>query len=198
MLEQFQASEGFISAGGSQIAEATLVVHVAKEFIAAGKAVWAESPFRDNARGKTKHLDLLIDANVSSKQPPDLLVFEAKAVTSSNRNARVQQIINDICRVRKWNSLGPKAHPLFFLHSPPTRVRGMVAAILTEKLNSKSRALPPGALSLWWKSLNTPLQMKSTLKLRLKHELNHADRVVIPGRYRDGGVQRSVAWAIFL
>lgn len=197
MLDQFRASEGFTSLGDSQLAEATLALYVAREFMSADAAVWAESPFREKPRGRMKRLDLLIDANAGSNAPPDLLAFEAKAITTKNRNAKLEEIVEDISRVTLWKSLVRTGKPLFFVDSPPGRVRGVIAVILTERLDPRTQVVPSNSISLWWDSLNSPVLMSPSLKRRLKSSLAKAKRGVEVSAYRDGGIQRSVVWAVF-
>jgi hypothetical protein len=198
LLDQMRFSNGFRNLGEASLAEATLVIHIAAAFMRRGAAAWAESPFTSNRADNINHLDLLIDLSASDRSSPDLAIVEVKAVPPGNLSTKIPEIIKDITRVMEWPKLPLLYRPTFFYWSIPCRVRGVVAAILTERLAKTTLTCPPDALSRWWQSLKGDVVIKTKLREPLRRSLSKASlRKVIPGTTKDGGFQTSVAYAVF-
>ena len=126
LFSQFEKSNGYISLGGSQIAEAAVMMHVASSASQCGHAVWPESPFRDRPDEGTKHLDLLIDLNPDIYKTPVLVVVEGKAVSDGFVTKKIREIVRDYGRVCEWNRLDREGVPVFFVLNDPRRVYGSV------------------------------------------------------------------------
>jgi hypothetical protein len=198
LLNQLEYSNGFSTVGESSLAEATLVMHVAAAYIRRRAAVWAESPFVPDHTDEVNHLDLLIDLSASDRSSPDLVIVEAKAIAPGKLSSKIPEIISDIVRVTEWTKLPILSRPMFFYWSAPHRVRGIVAAVLTEKLAETNLAQKPGAFSLWWETMEGDAPVKAELQGPLRASLAPAlIRKVIPGPNRDGWVKTFVAYAVF-
>lgn len=198
LLMQFGTSNGFTSFGKSRLAEAALVVHIASAFIQKGHSVWPESPFRKTERGRTNHLDLLIDLDPSLYAEPHLITLEAKAIPPGSATSKIKEIIKDFGRICDWASLAPKRKPLFFSFSRPAAVYGVLAVVLVEELES-NRDVAPHSLSRWWEIPTGAISgAEDNLTRRLLACINSAvRRGVVRGRFTDGGQQHSVAFAVF-
>jgi hypothetical protein len=198
LLNQLEYSNGFSTLGESSLAEATLVIHVAAAHVRRGAAVWAESPFTPSHTDKINHLDLLIDLSAFDQSSPDLAIVEVKAVPPGKLSTKIPEIIKDIARVLGWTKLPLLSRPTFFYWSTSRRVRGVVATVLIEELAKITRTRQPGALSLWWESMEGDAAIKAELRVPLRQSLSNASlRKVLSGRTQDGGFQTSVAYAVF-
>lgn len=197
-FSQFEKSNGYISLGDSQIAEAAIVMHVASSASQCGHAVWPESPFRDRPDEGTKHLDLLIDLDPNKYKTPVLVTVEGKAVSRGYITPKIREIVRDYGRVCEWNRLDREGVPVFFLLNDPSRVYGAVVVLCTENLGS-DRQLPAGAFSTYWQTLDGAINGASdSLRDVLETKLRKAIRKdVVECNYIDGGFHYSVAYAIF-
>lgn len=197
-FSQFEKSNGYISLGDSQIAEAAVVMHVASSASQCGHAVWPESPFRDRSDEGTKHLDLLIDLDPNKYKTPVLVTVEGKAVSWGYVTVKIREIIRDYGRVCEWNRLDREGVPVFFVLNDPSRVYGALVVLCTENLRH-DRQLPTGAFSTYWKTLDGAINGASdSLRDVLETKLRKAIRKdVVECDYIDGGFHYSVAYAIF-
>jgi hypothetical protein len=197
-FSQFEKSNGYISLGDSQIAEAAIVMHVASSASQYGHAVWPESPFRDRPDEGTKHLDLLIDLDPNKYKIPVLVTVEGKAVSRGYVTAKIREIVRDYGRVCEWNRLDREGVPVFFVFNDPSRVYGALVVLCTENLDP-DRRLPAGAFSTYWQTLSGAINGASdSLRDVLEAKLRKAIRKgVVECNYIDGGFHYSAAYAIF-
>lgn len=105
LLAQHKYSNGYISVGESEIAEANIVIHAASSLLNAGLHVWAESPFKTHDSNQCKHLDLLVDLTPGHPETSTLLTIEAKRVAEGENDKKVLEIVRDHGRVQSWKIL---------------------------------------------------------------------------------------------
>lgn len=201
LLNQLKHSNAFTTLGDSALAEASLVMHIAAAFSRRETAVWAESPFRSAEDDNINHVDMLVDLSASDGSMPDVLLLEAKAGAPGKRSETIKLVIDDIARLKNWSTLDIFSRPMFFYWSSIQRVRGVIAAVFTEKLKPHDGfnfELKAGSLAGWWEKMEGQLRASGTLPASLKDQLALAVwRRVVPGPVKDGGFQTFVAYAVF-
>jgi hypothetical protein len=94
LFQQHKYSNGYLSVGDSEIAEANIVIHAASTFLQAKMDVWAESPFKTHESNKCKHLDLLVDLVPTDPETSTILTIEAKRIASGEEDKKVEEILN--------------------------------------------------------------------------------------------------------
>jgi hypothetical protein len=198
LLSQFKTSNASTMLGESRLHEATLVNHLASEFILDGHKVWAESPLRNFAAGSTKHIDLLVDFSPPIDPYPRIALAECKCVSPGFEAEKLAEVVEDHGRLYRWPLLMLQGQPVFFLFSPPCAVFGVFAVLVIENLNDPET---PGlqSLSEWWNGLQgpfggVPIDMGELLRDRLSRA---ASRGTIPGQWADGGIVYTVAYAVY-
>jgi hypothetical protein len=210
LFDQFHSSDGYTSFGDSELAEAAIVVHVASAFIREKHVVWPESPFKtkkrriSKAKKKSKrrvanHLDLLIHLRPELYSAPSIITFEAKAIAPGSVSGKLREVLKDYKRICRWKSLSTDGRPLHFSHSKPETIRGLLTILLTEEIDVKTKDVPSNFLSRWWGRPSGPIAgAKSALTKRVKSMLSASIlHDVVESPYKDGGLKRSVAYAIF-
>ena len=155
LFQQHKYSNGYISVGDSEIAEANIVIHAASTFLQAGMDVWAESPFKTRESNKCKHLDLLVDLVPTDPDASTILTIEAKRIASGEEDKKVEEILNDYERISIWRSLGPRQTPLFYgaVH-PVAWFYGCLLVVLPEACEEKGAQIGV-PFSVWWKERTT-------------------------------------------
>lgn len=209
LFAQFHSSEGYTSYGDSELAEAAIVAHIASAFIQENHAVWPESPFKTKKRRASKakkskrrvanHLDLIIHLWPEHYSAPSIITFEAKAIGPGSVSGKLKEVLKDWKRICQWKALGIDGRPLHFAHSSPKTVRGLLAVLITEEIDVATKDVPSNFLSRSWDRSSGPIAgAKSPLTKRVKKMLSASVlHRVIESPYKDGGLKRSVAYAIF-
>jgi hypothetical protein len=199
LLQQHKYSNGYLSLGDSEIAEANLVIHVASSFICAGSHVWAESPFKTHEGNQCKHLDLLVDLAPEDPETATLLTIEAKRIGLGEGDKKVEEILKDYERIRSWRSLAPEQIPLFYgLAHPVEWFYGCLLVVFSEQCDKFGNAVRD-LFSSWWRDRTTrPSGFSESGIFRLEDVLNAS--VLCDSRLAktwDGGRRMAVAYALF-
>jgi len=199
LFQQHKYSNGYISTGDSEIAEANIVIHAASTFLQAGMDVWAESPFKTHESNKCKHLDLLVDLVPTDPDASTILTIEAKRIASGEEDKKVEEILKDYERIRTWRSLNPDQMPLFYVAVHPVAwFYGCLLVVLPE--TCEARGAPIGVpFSVWWKDRTVrPTGYNHDGIARLEAVLNSA---AVCDSIRSGNIdgerRMAVAYALF-
>lgn len=153
LLKQHKYSNGYLSVGNSEIAEANIVIQVAAAFIGSQCHVWAESPFKESDGNRSKHVDLLVDVASDDPDCSRLLIIEAKRITAGENDKKIEEILRDHERIQSWRTIDETQFPLFYsVFQPIEWFYGALVVIVPEPCDIHGRVVPP-SLSAWWKNL---------------------------------------------
>jgi hypothetical protein len=199
LLQQHKYSNGYLSVGDSEIAEANIVIHVASSFILAGSHVWAESPFKTHESNQCKHLDLLVDLAPKDPETATLLTIEAKRIGFGENDKKVEEILKDYERVRSWRSLAPEQIPLFYgVVHPVEWFYGGLLVVFPEQCDRYGNAVTD-PFSSWWKDRMT--RRAGILESGISQLEDILNGSVLcdsrPAETWDGGRRMAVAYALF-
>jgi hypothetical protein len=207
VLKQHKYSNGYLSVGDSDIAEANIVIQVAALFIGSGCHVWAESPFKDHDGNQCKHLDLLVDVASNDPEYSRLLTIEAKRITAGENDKKIEEILRDYVRIQLWRTLDESQLPLFYaVFQPVEWFYGALVVIVPEPCDIHGR-VAASPLSAWWRDLGSRpagfsdaniARLEEVLKTAAVHDFEQAED------YWDGfdeedptGTRLAVLYALF-
>lgn len=199
LFDQHRYTNGYTSLGKSSLPERAVVIHVAAAALKERHAVWPESPFRNNRKGASKHLDLFIDLNPGHSDKLRLALIEAKRILPGEWRKKLKLLRKDCKRIQSWDKLRVKGIPLFYGLSIDVKVsERAIIVVLPQERFSKPGTTHPESFPEWWKTLEHPpagVPKKSLNKLG--DLLKSAKERNGLGSHPEGGTQTVVLYAIF-
>jgi hypothetical protein len=194
--------------GGSTVAEANIVIHIAHSFLKnARHSVWSQSFFRDRShskrgarRSRSNWLDLVINLNTGISAERTVVLIEAKRIAPGERATKIREVIQDWKRIRSWVNLPPASVQIGYSLDPIKRAYGAIVVLIPEEPSSirknSNTAFP--TLEEWWKNLQKPPRNRSGRLFReLASMLKNATKGSIRSAYVDGGKRTIILYAIF-
>jgi hypothetical protein len=218
-LDQEEYFNGYLSIGGTTVAEANISAHLAKTAMCEKHYVWAESPFKWKPSDKDwNHLDMAIVLDPSSPGDRAVLLVECKTLAKGKERTKLEEVLEDFERIRSWKKLRFECKPLDMdLHGRIKNVYGALIAIVPAEIDPKlfkqavereskhkiklirPKRTPGPNISDWWKGLQKRppkcvstrvRQFQRVFKDAYKHDAIHS-------RFPNGIYRTVILYALF-